>query len=73
MTDLQRILKRIIVLQCRIAESIERSDINLGYVSMTAFGKTEAEAQERLRDEFFCYQSELVKALSHLQEEITDF
>ncbi len=35
-----------------------------GEFSMSAFGKNEAEARERLRDELYRFQSELVKALS---------
>lgn len=37
-----------------------------GEMSMTAFGSTEQEALERLKDELFTYQSEFVKALSNL-------
>lgn len=37
-----------------------------GEMSLTAFGSTEQEALERLKDELFTYQSEFVKALSNL-------
>jgi len=39
-----------------------------GEMSMTAFGSTEKEAEERLREELFAYQSELVKALVFLDK-----
>lgn len=35
MTELQQILKRIIILQCQIAESIENGEIEMGYVRTT--------------------------------------
>jgi hypothetical protein len=37
-----------------------------GLLDMTAFGKTEEEARERLINELFTFQSEFVKALSNI-------